>query len=82
MTEIGVLGSQVDMSMSMSESEAPFNARTDSRSSGEAQMVMLSVRSSSSVEDTAVEEVDESEGVRQCEIRIGFEGMLGIIRAR
>lgn len=45
-------------------------------------MVVLSVRSSSSVEDTAVEEVDESEGVRQCEMRIGFGVIQGIVRAR
>lgn len=76
---IGVFGSQAGKSMSISDS-ALVSER--SLSSGEAQIEVLSVTSSSSVEDTAVEDVEESEGVRQWEIRIGLEMVPGFGRAR
>jgi hypothetical protein len=78
MSGIGVLGSPIDRSTSISDSGLVSGRYLMSpRSSGEEQMAVLSVRSSSSVEDTAVDEVEESEGVRQWEILSGLEVVMG-----
>lgn len=79
MTGMGVLGSQ---GRSMSDSASTLIPHRSPSLTVKEQTVLVSVRTSSSVDDTVVEEVEESEGVRQCEILPSLVVARGVGSAR